>query len=69
MAAMQAARVDRKLAFRDGFTAVGTFFSLLALLIRVGYWHQALSQRFAAAWRKFPTEPPTVVSDPRPHRL
>jgi len=37
---MQAGLVDRKLTFRDVFTAVATFFSLLALLIRVRWPRQ-----------------------------
>ena len=47
--AMQAGLVDRKLTFRDVFTTVATFFSLLALLIRARWPRQALAPRFAAA--------------------
>ena len=47
--AMQAGLVDRKLTFRDIFTAVATFFSLLALLIRVRWPRQELISRFAVA--------------------
>jgi len=46
---MQAGLADRKLTFRDVFTAVATFFSLLALLARVRCWRQALAPRLAAA--------------------
>ncbi len=38
----------RRLTFRDIFTAVATFLSLLALLIRVGCCRQAPISRFAA---------------------
>ena len=47
--AMQAGLVDRKLTFRDIFTAVMTFFSLLVLLMRVRWPRQELISRFAAA--------------------
>ena len=47
--AMQAGLVDRKLTFRDIFTAAATFFSFLALLIRVRWPRQELISRFAAA--------------------
>jgi len=47
---MQAGLVDKKLTFHDVFTAVATFFSLLALLIRVRCRRQTLVSHCAAAW-------------------
>ena len=47
--AMQAGLVDRKLTFRDVFTAVATLFSFVALLIRVRWRRQGLSQGLVAA--------------------
>ena len=42
---MQAGLVGRKLTFRDVFTAVAAFFSLLAPLIRIRWRRQALMLR------------------------
>ena len=47
--AMQTGLVEKQLTFRDVFTAVAIFFSLLALLIRVRCWRQAPISRLAAA--------------------
>ena len=47
--AMQAGLVDRKLTFRDVFTAVAVFFSFVAALIRVRWPRQVLALRLEAA--------------------
>jgi len=46
---MQAGLVDKKLTFRDVFTAVASVFSFVALLIRLRCRRQALISRCAAA--------------------
>ena len=48
--AMQAGLVAKRLTFRDVFTAVVTFFSFLALLIRLRCWRQVLISRCVAVW-------------------